>query len=137
MSSSLHHLFYVSACADTLQNQAIQEVLVTARAHNAAHSITGVLIYSGAHFAQVLEGPVPELESLMASIRRDTRHRDLRTLLSAPLAERRFEGWSMGFVSDLSVGDLLAELGSESLAEPRAARLIDLLFRRAALKPLE
>ncbi len=136
MTSRLQHLLYVSACDDTLEHHAIHDMLAKARAYNAAHSVTGVLIYSGAHFAQVLEGPESELERLMASIRRDSRHGRLRTLVSSPLAERRFEGWSMGFVSNLSVADLLAELGSELITKPRAARLIDLLFRRAVLEPL-
>jgi hypothetical protein len=136
MTNSLHHLFYVSACIDTLEEGAIQEILDEARAHNAAHSITGVLIYSGSHFAQVLEGSESDLKALLASIRSDVRHQDVRTLLSAPLAVRQFDNWSMGFVCDLSVADLLAELSSASVDAPRASRLIELLFRRAELKLL-
>jgi len=136
MTNGLHHLFYVSTCIDTLEEGAIHGILDEARAHNAAHSITGVLIYSGSHFAQVLEGTESDLKALMASIRSDVRHRDVRTLLSEPLAERRFKDWSMGFTFDLSVADLLGELASASVDAPRASRLIELVFRRAELKRL-
>jgi hypothetical protein len=136
MTSSLHRLFYVSTCCEKLQPDAIRAILRKARAYNTAHSITGFLIYSGTHFAQVLEGDESELRSLAGSLQRDPRHRDMRVLLSESSEARLFTSWSMGFVQDLSVADLLSEVVAVPVEPPRASRLIELLFRHADLKPL-
>ncbi len=136
MTSRLHRLFYVSTCCDTLQPDAIRAILSKARSYNTEHSITGFLIYSGTQFAQVLEGDESELLSLAGALQRDPRHRDMRVLLSASCDARLFAAWSMGFVQDLSVADLLTELVAAPVDAPRASRLIELLFRHADLKPL-
>jgi hypothetical protein len=119
-----------------LQPDEIRAILSRAHSYNPAHSITGFLIYSGTHFAQVLEGDESELRSLAGSLQRDPRHRDMRVLLSVSCDARLFAAWSMGFVQDLSVADLLTELVAAPVDAPRAARLIELLFRHADLKPL-
>ena len=80
--------------------QAIEAILAVARARNAAAGITGVLYYDGAYFLQVLEGPRTPVEAMMARIRRDPRHTDIRILHAGPLEQRDFGNWHMMLVTE-------------------------------------
>ena len=53
-------------------------IIAVARSRNAALDVTGALVVTTDHYAQLLEGPPAALEQLLASIRRDPRHSDMR-----------------------------------------------------------
>lgn len=102
MSEPLYTLSYFSR--NVIENQDVAEVtreieaiLVTARRSNAARGITGALLYSAGCFAQVLEGPLSEVEALFERIQLDPRHRDVKVLQFHPLDRRSFGDWSMAF----------------------------------------
>lgn len=97
---------------------------------NEQRAITGMLLFSGVHFAQVLEGPAPALAALMASIAADPRHREVRVLSRTAVTRRDFTGWSMAYVHDLGAADLLAELWSATeVSGARVRRTIAYLLR--------
>ena len=76
----------------------LENIIETSRAWNAQHGITGALLSSGTHFAQVLEGDAAAVCDLMTSIRADPRHSDLSVLTQGPVPDRAFAGWSMAYV---------------------------------------
>jgi predicted sulfurtransferase len=133
MDQPLQHqrLLYVSRAAGHVVQEDVDRIVAVSTSNNAARDVTGVLLFSGEHFAQVLEGSAEALQELMAAIEADTRHADVRTLVRAASTQRRFARWSMLYVHDLGTCDLLEEL----LAAPRvstdqAERLIGYLFER-------
>jgi hypothetical protein len=102
MSDQLYTLSYFSRNAIDNQdivelNHEIEAILATARRSNAQRDITGALLYSAGCFAQVLEGPLNEVEILFERIQLDPRHRDVKVLQFHPLEKRNFAGWSMAF----------------------------------------
>jgi hypothetical protein len=102
MSEQLYSLCYISRNAidnhDIVElSREIEAILRTARKSNAERKITGALVYSAGHFAQVLEGPLNEVEMTFERIQCDPRHRDVNILQLHPLEERRFSDWSMAF----------------------------------------
>jgi hypothetical protein len=96
---ALFSLIYISrsrldpAAAD----EAIDAIVATSIAHNEQADITGALIYSGSHFAQVLEGGEPAVRELMARIERDPRHEHVTTIDSRTVSARRFGDWRMAY----------------------------------------
>lgn len=62
VAAGLHRAFYISEAriADPC-GAGPQAILQVAGARNAALDVTGLLLYAGAHFAQVLEGSAPAL----------------------------------------------------------------------------
>lgn len=125
---------YISLETRRLGKADIHDILRVSRDRNAARGVTGVLLYYGGLFLQVLEGEDTRLADLMETLRRDRRHGDLRIILDEPTDERHFPDWSMAFVdlADLPAEDgwlcrnldrPLAELRSTQLAE-RIRRLI-------------
>jgi hypothetical protein len=75
----------------------LQAILASARKNNPAISVTGALIYNGANFAQVLEGPLKSVEHIFEIIQRDPRHSEVVVVQSGPTPSRDFSDWSMAF----------------------------------------
>ena len=90
----VHQVLYHSRAAGQLTPLELQAILQEARPYNAAHGITGLLLYSERRFVQVLEGPRAVVEELYARIRHDTRHVHVETVRQGP-GPRRFADWSM------------------------------------------
>lgn len=102
MSEALYTLAYFSR--NSIDNQdlpalhrEIEAILHTARESNRQRGITGALLYSSGCFAQVLEGPLDEVESTFERIQLDPRHRDVALIQHQPIATRSFGDWSMAF----------------------------------------
>ena len=74
-----------------------QQIVATAVARNPELGLTGALLFTGEHFAQVLEGELDAIDLLMEAITRDSRHNQVRFVECGPLPERRFKAWSMAY----------------------------------------
>ncbi len=100
-------LVYVSAAVHLLSDHEIIDILRVSQRNNKRACITGVLLYEGGNFIQVLEGPEGSVRELESRIKSDPRHSGYLQLLMKTSTERHFAHWSMGFkrMSDLSVED--------------------------------
>ena len=127
----MHRIFYLSRSLASPTD--VEAIVADARRANARRGVTGALMYTGAHFAQVLEGEAPDVAATMAAIARDPRHDTLARLLDAPVAGRRFGAWRMAFVDAPGADDLLARLLADpAAAAARAEHLLDLLLDAAS-----
>lgn len=93
----LSTVIYRSRVAPWLSEHWITPMLIAARKKNIAMHITGILIFDGTHFFQVLEGPEQSLTALLSHIRDDPRHREITTLLRDYAPFRRFSSSGMDF----------------------------------------
>ena len=84
------------ACADVPRE--VERILAAARRNNARDGITGALLRSENHFAQLLEGPPEAVERAFERIQRDWRHADLVVLQREAAQARLFEGCPMAHV---------------------------------------
>jgi hypothetical protein len=97
------HLAYISKC--TIEGNPhevldqIYRITDKAQSLNAGRDITGVLLFSGEYFAQVLEGPEDEVRRAYARIQTDARHADCRILFEEFTTQRSFAEWRMQFFS--------------------------------------
>ena len=96
---ALHEIIYVSLATRNLAQAELLALLDEARVYNEAHGITGLLMYHGHEFLQLLEGERAEVEALFAAIHGDARHQQVYTLWEGPVTARSFDRWAMGFVS--------------------------------------
>jgi len=99
-SGYLLRILYMSRAQAGLARAEIDRILVTARERNAAEGFSGVLVYGGGYFVQVLEGREVPLLGLYTKIAADPRHRDCVLLNIGPIARRIFDSWSMGYLGD-------------------------------------
>lgn len=91
----IHRLLYVSTAADALTAPELEAILRTAQARNAALGLTGLLVFTGRHFMQLLEGEPDAVEAVFAAICADERHHDVAKLIAEPAQDRAFPDWSM------------------------------------------
>ena len=93
----LFHLIYVSTAVDALDGDDLIDLLTASRRNNVRDHITGMLLYRGGHFMQVIEGEYLNVMSLFDRIRVDNRHRNVDILRADHIQERDFPDWTMGF----------------------------------------
>ena len=75
-----------------------RDILAASRKNNPALGITGVLFTAEDCFIQVLEGGREQVCTLYNQIAHDPRHNQVTILVFEEIAQRSFEGWSMGEV---------------------------------------
>lgn len=82
------------------QAQAVGDILETSLAYNRQHAVTGALVSTPAHFAQILEGPRGAVTALMTRIEADPRHRHITILARETLPQRSFAHWSLAHIGN-------------------------------------
>ena len=125
---TLFRVFYVSRSVAVPTD--ITEILETSRRRNVVNDITGSLVFTGGHFAQLLEGSAQTVAETMASIGTDPRHDQVTRLIEGAADRRRFESWAMAFVEAPGADDLLSHLLlAPEVSLQRAERVLELLFK--------
>lgn len=101
-------LTYLSAPTRPLSVDDLMNLLNTARDNNARLGISGMLLYTGKWFIQVLEGEEIVVDNLVTVIKKDSRHSDFRILERKKISSREYADWTMGFkrVDQQDVRDL-------------------------------
>lgn len=90
-------LGYVSTPTRPMLREDLLSLLSTARRINQEHGVTGLLLFDGGSFLQVLEGSQDAVQEIFGHIAEDERHRDVDVLFEEHVADPEFEHWSMGF----------------------------------------
>ena len=75
----------------------ISHIVEKAVEWNVDHNLTGALIFTGTHFAQVLEGSQQDIDDVMVIIKNDPRHEEVSVINRAPITERQFPTWAMAY----------------------------------------
>lgn len=96
---SLHHIIYQSTSVADLSEPELGRLLHQSQAHNQEAGVTGMLLYDGLQFLQVLEGEKWAIEPIFSRIRLDCRHTDVQVLANGPAERRQFTSWSMGLIN--------------------------------------
>ncbi|HWH18609.1 MAG TPA: BLUF domain-containing protein [Allosphingosinicella sp.] len=114
------------------QKSEIDDIVGVARSRNEELGVTGALVYTGEHFAQVLEGSASAVDELMTSICRDPRHAKVDIVEVVDIAERRFTGWSMAYCGpslyvDRHIRPLFKDIAEPGTRTAGAASLIRLM----------
>jgi hypothetical protein len=96
---SLIHLIYASTAVGTPDDTLLADVLRASRQNNARVGVTGMLLYTGGSFFQVLEGPAEAVDRAFATIAADERHQRAVMIIRERIPRRAFGEWSMGYAT--------------------------------------
>lgn len=126
-----YRYLYLSRLAEGLDFATFQPIAVRARARNPAIGISGVLLFDGERFCQLLEGGAVEVRALAQLIQADRRHVELTVLHEAmePAARLR-EDWKSGYCES---EDLDRFEGPNGLRGPTALSAFAQIAARADL----
>ncbi len=91
-------IVYISSYVGQDTQRDLEAILESARRHNSADDITGLLLFHDGNFLQVLEGPRENVLACYARIEQDPRHRGCILLEAEDIETRKFAGWDMTYV---------------------------------------
>ena len=138
----MHYLVYVSSARQHFSEEDLETLLISSRQNNSKLGITGMLLFSGDNFIQVLEGELQAINSLYSKISSDPRHTGLLILLKGEVETRNFPQWSMGFkkiskedYSMLSGYERLGDVSSQSINTPAGKSVLLLLKNFLKINP--
>lgn len=94
---ALIHLIYISSAKKPYDRAELENILESAVRYNTAHGVTGMLLYVGGSFMQVLEGEESSVDAAFARVSHDARHDGILLVQRESIAQRSFDRWSMGF----------------------------------------
>jgi hypothetical protein len=76
----------------------LARILDVSLRYNKAHSITGALVSTPQHYAQIIEGPRTAVGALMKRIEADPGHGDISIVVKETLPQRSFARWSLAHI---------------------------------------
>lgn len=125
---SIVQVFYISRCDRTVTPTDVHRIVGSSQVRNRRRQVTGLLAYSGQHFAQVVEGSATDVDGLLDSISTDPRHQQMKVLQRLEGVPRRFGNWSMHLVDSVARSDEIEQLfnaADEGVPAATAAQLLD------------
>ncbi len=93
---ALWRLVYVSDARPGLIGKDFDEILRSSRRRNFFLDVTGMLMFVGGRFCQILEGTEENVNEVFGSIEIDGRHSNVQVLETKAIVKRSFPDWRMG-----------------------------------------
>lgn len=94
----LTSLMYTSLARPDFEASELDAIHGSARELNKAAGITGLLVFNGIHFLQILEGKHRPMEELLTRLRTDPRHLGLEVRDERRVPRRSFPDWPMELI---------------------------------------
>ena len=95
---NLTSVTYTSLARLDLQTSDLEDIHRSAREANALEAITGLLVFNGTHFLQIIEGSETAVAELVERLRKDPRHTGFEVRDQRKVDARSFPDWSMELV---------------------------------------
>lgn len=101
-------LVYASSATRDMSEDDLLSLLEQSRSRNKRQNVTGMLLYIGESFIQVLEGGEKDVSEIYEDIRKDDRNIGNILIVKETISERAFPDWSMGFkrLSEKDLNDI-------------------------------
>ena len=116
----LRRLAWSSIPSPSFSASGFDEIVANARRNNERHHVSGMMLFTGAHFLGVLEGAEWDLANLWQNLGRDERHRDLRHIGDVLCGDRWFPKWMMSRTDNAIVGAQIESLRAPEVHSPTA-----------------
>ena len=90
-------IVYVSSATKEMTDEDLTALMAQARSNNEKAGVTGMLMYGGGNFVQVLEGEEETIAGLFQRISQDPRQNGIIVIDEMTIKKRAFPDWSMAF----------------------------------------
>lgn len=105
------------------------DIVERAQLRNLHENVTGALLATSEHFAQVLEGPPEGVDAIISSILRDPRHTEIAILRDGPIQRRSFAKWSLAYIGEATYVGGMVQAAHRQPTEPTYADRLMRLMR--------
>ena len=75
----------------------VQQIVAKSVSNNATTNLTGALLFTGTHFAQILEGTPHSIDQLLVDLCNDPRHQNFHVADRSAIEARKFPDWAMAY----------------------------------------
>ena len=128
----LRRLAWSSVPSPSFSAARLNEIVAQSRRNNERHHLSGMLLFTGAHFLGILEGEERDLGNLWSRMERDQRHRELIHIGDGLCGNRWFPEWMMAYTDHTVVGLQIEKLRSaEAWIASKWAEMIHPIMLRA------
>lgn len=117
----MFELIYMSAASPTMTSAKARDIAEQSQMNNALADISGVLVFDGTSFAQILEGDEAAVRRLLDIIAVDDRHSNLSVLAQGATSGRSFAGWTMAYNDNSNMKHLLDRIADINAARSQAS----------------
>lgn len=93
----LKSLTYSSIAKMHITEGEVRDILESARRNNEIDGITGLLLFNGTFFLQIVEGEPYAVDALVERLRTDDRHSGMMVFDQRGIGERFFPDWRMEY----------------------------------------
>ena len=94
---ALIELIYTTLARGDSNMTDVQDILPSSEKNNVAISVTGLLLFDGERYIQILEGAASDVERLFDVISDDGRHKSLELIHKGNISGRSFKTWRMAY----------------------------------------
>lgn len=94
----LKALTYTSWARPGIRPDEVDSIVMSARINNPLNGVSGVLIFNGVAFLQILEGGPDAVDGLVRRLASDPRHSNMSVRDEGPIPARLFPNWSMAYL---------------------------------------
>ncbi len=108
-----YHLIYTSRATVEVDDDILRSIQDRAVANNKKRGVTGLLLYGGGNFLQLLEGPISVVTALFEKVQQDPRHTEVCCVHFGRAPCYIYPEWSMGV---LNVEEARATISRQRLA---------------------
>ena len=88
---------YISESTESYGDEVLNDILLKANKKNEGLHISGVLVYNGGSFIQLLEGEQHMILKLYDQITHDKRHTNIKHIYEGYSQSRLFDKWTMAY----------------------------------------
>jgi Sensors of blue-light using FAD len=128
----LRRLAWSSIPSSSFSAARLNEIVGPSRRNNERDHLSGMLLFTGAHFLGILEGEEQDLGNLWLRLRQDERHCDLIRIGDDLCGERWFPAWTMAYTDHAVVGAQIDRLRSpQAWIKSKWAEMIHPIMLRA------
>jgi Sensors of blue-light using FAD len=107
---------YISTAKAPVLSSLLADIERSAQRNNARTELSGLLLFDGVRFLQVLEGTAERIAPTLAIIQTDPRHFGMVVLRDCTVETRGFPGWAM-LCRDMSGKENISDLVGKYLAD--------------------
>jgi len=93
-------IVYVSTASQNLEKDEIEGILNTSKEWNNDNNITGLLLFSGGNFFQIIEGEKGKILELFEDIQTDKRHHNIMQIFGKEIYKDAYDGYDSDFVAE-------------------------------------
>lgn len=125
--SMLKTVIYASHLNPNYSKSFLEALLKNAQIHNSSLEVTGILIFDGQNFMQLLEGPSESVDAIYSMICKDIRHQQIIELLSDYGPRRYFPKKGMEF---FDITDTNSDATFQKICELSSLEYKDVINKR-------